>query len=111
MLPESLAAIIGTHGSSEEDHPQEETGPPETTPVRRSAPHLTVVTLGVHNLARSRAFYCDGLGFRASSSSNESIVFMDAGGIVLALYRRKLLTTPTCRQKGRGSAASPSHAT
>src|SRR5215469_927873 len=52
---------------------------------------LTVVTLGVQDLARARAFYCDGLGLRASSNSNESIVFMDAGGVVLALYRRKLL--------------------
>jgi uncharacterized glyoxalase superfamily protein PhnB len=52
---------------------------------------LTVVTLGVQDLARARAFYCDGLGYRASSRSNESIVFMDAGGVVLALYRKKLL--------------------
>jgi hypothetical protein len=42
-------------------------------------------------MARSRTFYCEGLGFRASGGSNESIVFMDAGGVVLALYRRKLL--------------------
>jgi hypothetical protein len=55
-----------------------------------AAPHLTVVTLGVHDLARSREFY-EALGFQASSSSNESIVFMDAGVVVLALYRRKLL--------------------
>jgi catechol 2,3-dioxygenase-like lactoylglutathione lyase family enzyme len=68
------------------------------SPPRRAArrshpatPRLTVVTLGVHDLRRSRAFYCDGLGFRASSASNESIVFVDAGGVVLALYRRKLL--------------------
>ena len=64
---------------------------PRPTPSsRRSGPRLTVVTLGVHDLARSRAFY-ESLGFRASSGSNESIVFMDAGGVVLALYRRKLL--------------------
>lgn len=49
-----------------------------------------MVTLGVQDLARSRTFY-EGLGFRPSSSSNESITFMDAGGVVLALYRRKLL--------------------
>jgi uncharacterized glyoxalase superfamily protein PhnB len=55
------------------------------------APRLTVVTLGVQDLARARTFYCDGLGFRASKASNESIVFLDAGGAVLALYRRKLL--------------------
>jgi uncharacterized glyoxalase superfamily protein PhnB len=49
------------------------------------------VTLGVQNLARARTFYCKGLGFLASSASNENIVLLDAGGIVLALYRRKLL--------------------
>jgi catechol 2,3-dioxygenase-like lactoylglutathione lyase family enzyme len=60
-------------------------------PGRSPTPRLTVVTLGVHDLARSRAFYGKGLGYRLSSSSNEGIVFMDAGGVVLALYRRKLL--------------------
>jgi catechol 2,3-dioxygenase-like lactoylglutathione lyase family enzyme len=64
---------------------------PTAKTARGHGPRLTVVTLGVRDLARSHAFYCDGLGFRASSSSNESIVFMDAGGVVLALYRRKLL--------------------
>ena len=57
---------------------------------RRSRPRLTVVTLGVQDLTRARTFY-EALGFEASSSSNESIVFMDAGGVVVALYRRKLL--------------------
>lgn len=60
-------------------------------PPRRSrTPRLTVVTLGVQDLARARAFY-ERLGFAVSSASNESIVFMDAGGTVLALYRRKML--------------------
>jgi hypothetical protein len=34
---------------------------------------LTVVTLGVADIARSRRFYCEGLRFRASSSSDENI--------------------------------------
>jgi uncharacterized protein len=52
---------------------------------------ITVVTLGVADLARSRKFYCEGLGWKASSSSDEHIVFIDTGGIVLGLYRRNLL--------------------
>jgi catechol 2,3-dioxygenase-like lactoylglutathione lyase family enzyme len=52
---------------------------------------LTVVTLGVSDVARSRRFYCEGLGFAASSGSDENIVFIDAGGVVLALYPRDLL--------------------
>jgi uncharacterized glyoxalase superfamily protein PhnB len=61
---------------------------PGTSP--KSRPRLTVVTLGVKDMARARTFY-EALGFHPSSSSNENIVFMDAGGAVLALYRRKLL--------------------
>jgi uncharacterized protein len=55
-----------------------------------SSPRLTVVILGIQDLARACAFY-EALGFHASSTSNESIVFTDAGGVVLALFRRKLL--------------------
>src|SRR5580704_616162 len=64
--------------------------PRRAPPGHHTEPRLTVVTLGVQDLARSRTFY-QVLGFRPASSSNESIVFMDAGGVVLALYRRKLL--------------------
>ena len=52
---------------------------------------ITVVTLGVADLNRSRKFYCEGLGWRASSTSNDHITFIDTGGIVLALYPRELL--------------------
>lgn len=47
---------------------------------------LSIVTLGVNNLVASRAFYETGLGWRVSSASNEHIVFMQLGGVVLALY-------------------------
>ena len=54
-------------------------------------PRVTVVTLGVADLARARAFYLDGLGWRAAAGSNEHITFIDAGGIVLALFGRAAL--------------------
>jgi catechol 2,3-dioxygenase-like lactoylglutathione lyase family enzyme len=54
-------------------------------------PRITVITLGVADLARARDFYVEGLGWKASSSSNEHITFIDAGGIVLGLYPRELL--------------------
>ena len=50
-----------------------------------------MITLGVSDLARSRRFYCEGLGFVASSASDEHIVFIDAGTVVLGLYPRDLL--------------------
>jgi hypothetical protein len=48
-------------------------------------PRLSLVTLGVKDIARSRAFY-ERLGFKASSAGNESVAFFDTGGVVLALF-------------------------
>jgi catechol 2,3-dioxygenase-like lactoylglutathione lyase family enzyme len=54
-------------------------------------PRLNLVTLGVADLERARRFYVEGLGFEASSQSNEHVVFMDAGRVALALWGRKEL--------------------
>jgi catechol 2,3-dioxygenase-like lactoylglutathione lyase family enzyme len=51
---------------------------------------LTVVTLGVADLARSRHFY-EALGWTPAASSTEHIVFFSAGAIILGLYDRKAL--------------------
>ena len=48
-------------------------------------PRISLVTLGVSYVARSRAFY-ERLGFKASSAGNDGVVFFDAGGLVLALF-------------------------
>jgi uncharacterized protein len=48
---------------------------------------ISIITLGVADLPRSRSFY-ESLGWRQSSASNESISFFQAGGMVLALYPR-----------------------
>ena len=50
-------------------------------------PRLTLVTLGVADVARSRRFY-ETLGFRASEASQDGVAFFDAGGVVLALFGR-----------------------
>jgi catechol 2,3-dioxygenase-like lactoylglutathione lyase family enzyme len=47
---------------------------------------LSIVTLGVADVARARAFYEGGLGWRVSPASNERIVFIPLGGMALALY-------------------------
>ncbi len=51
---------------------------------------ISIVTLGVSDLARSRAFY-ERLGWKASPASNEQVTFFQAGGMALALYGRKAL--------------------
>lgn len=49
---------------------------------------ISLVTLGVENLERSRAFY-ERLGWRRSMSSAEGVVFFQMrGGIAFALYPR-----------------------
>ena len=52
---------------------------------------LNIVTLGVSDLIKARKFYEEGLGWKASSASQDTIVFFQLGGIVLALYPRDLL--------------------
>jgi catechol 2,3-dioxygenase-like lactoylglutathione lyase family enzyme len=50
-------------------------------------PKLTLVTLGVADMARARAFY-EALGFVASPASQASVTFFEAGGVVLGLFGR-----------------------
>ena len=53
-------------------------------------PRLSLVTLGVAEIARARRFY-EALGWTASSVSNSDVVFFQLGGIALGLYGRKAL--------------------
>jgi uncharacterized protein len=48
---------------------------------------LSLVTLGVRDLAASRAFY-HRLGWKVSPPSNESVTFFQCGGMVFALWGR-----------------------
>jgi len=69
-------------------------------------PRVTLVTLGVTNMERSRAFY-ERLGFVASSASNADVTFFEANGIVLGLFGHdalaedaKVPTTPVPQFRG-----------
>lgn len=54
-------------------------------------PRISIVTLGVSDLAASRAFYRDGLGWPEASSSTDDIAFYQLGSIVFGLYPRDKL--------------------
>ena len=48
-------------------------------------PRISLVTLGVKDLARARAFYED-LGWSGAQQPDDEIVFFQAGGMVLGLW-------------------------
>lgn len=52
---------------------------------------VNIITLGVADLGRSLRFYGEGLGWRQAKSSNNNIVFFEAGHVIIALYPRNLL--------------------
>src|SRR5260370_19024949 len=51
---------------------------------------LSLVTLGVADLARARQFYT-ALGWTAATSPEDDVVFFQAGGMVLGLWDRAML--------------------
>jgi uncharacterized protein len=51
---------------------------------------VSLVTLGVADLARSRAFY-EGLGWTTRAEPDDDVVFFQAGGMIVALWDRAQL--------------------
>jgi catechol 2,3-dioxygenase-like lactoylglutathione lyase family enzyme len=52
--------------------------------------HLHIITLGVQDLEKSKAFYSETLGWKIARPQ-AGIAFFQAGGVVLALYPREKL--------------------
>jgi predicted lactoylglutathione lyase len=53
---------------------------------------VSLVTLGVRDLARSRAFY-EALGWTTNAGQDDDVVFFQAGGIIVGLWGRDELAT------------------
>jgi uncharacterized protein len=51
---------------------------------------ISLVTIGVSDLARSRAFY-EALGWRTEAGPDDDVVFFQAGGMIVALWDRAQL--------------------
>lgn len=62
---------------------------------------LSVVTLGVADLARARAFY-EALGWRSRTPVELDVVFFQAGGMVVALWDHDKLAQDTAVERGSG---------
>jgi predicted lactoylglutathione lyase len=62
---------------------------------------LSLVTLGVRDLARARAFY-EALGWRTGAEPGDDVVFFQAGGMVVALWDRAHLAQDSGVADGGG---------
>jgi uncharacterized protein len=51
---------------------------------------VSLVTLGVRDLSRARAFY-EALGWSTNAAPDDDVVFFQAGGMVVALWGREEL--------------------
>ena len=69
---------------------------------------LSVVTLGIADLIRSRRFYCDGFGW-TSVFQNEEIVFYQMNGFVLGTWLSKALEDDMMRPLARPGAFALAH--
>ena len=62
---------------------------------------LSLVTLGVSDLGRARRFY-EALGWQSGAAPDNDVVFFQAGGTVLALWRRAELAEDSGVEDGGG---------
>ena len=56
---------------------------------------MSLVTLGVRDLARARDFY-ESLGWRTAARPEDDVIFFQAGDMVLALWDRTRLADDSC---------------
>jgi catechol 2,3-dioxygenase-like lactoylglutathione lyase family enzyme len=70
-------------------------------------PRVSLITLGVADVPRARAFY-EALGWRVAGSGSEDVAFFQAGGTILALWGWGPLAedagVPSAGQGFRGTA-------
>ena len=64
---------------------------------------LSLITLGVADLGRSRAFY-EGLGWTTGADPGDDVVFFQTGGMVVALWDRAKLAEDSGVSDSGGSS-------
>ena len=62
---------------------------------------VSLVTLGVADLARTRAFY-EGMGWTTGAAPADDVAFFQAGGMVIALWSREQLAEDSMVADGGG---------
>jgi catechol 2,3-dioxygenase-like lactoylglutathione lyase family enzyme len=70
---------------------------------------ISLITLGVADLERARAFYT-ALGWSTRAEPGADVVFFQAGGMVFALWGRDQLAEDSCVQDAGGwGGVTPAH--
>jgi catechol 2,3-dioxygenase-like lactoylglutathione lyase family enzyme len=70
---------------------------------------VSVITLGVRDLRRARAFY-EALGWRTGAAPEDDVVFFQAGGLVVSLWDRARLAEDSGVEDGGGwGGVTPAH--
>ena len=64
-------------------------------------PRVSLITLGVRDLARARAFY-EGLGWTTGAAPADDVVFFQTGGMIVALWSREQLAGDSAVEDGGG---------
>jgi uncharacterized protein len=72
---------------------------------------LSLITLGVSDLARSRAFY-EALGWKTGAAPADDVVFFQAGGTIVALWdRARLAEDSAVTDSGGWGGVTPAYNT
>jgi uncharacterized protein len=72
---------------------------------------MSLVTLGVSNLARARKFYED-MGWKTGAAPDDDVVFFQAGGMVVALWdRAELAEDSVVEDSGGWGGVTPAYNT
>ena len=69
--------------------------------MRGMEQRVSLITLGVSDLERSRAFY-ETLGWTTGAEPGADIVFFQAGGTIVALWDRDRLAEDSCVDHDEG---------
>ena len=62
---------------------------------------ISLITLGVSDLARARSFY-EGLGWKTGAAPADDVVFFQTGGMIVALWGRGQLAEDSGVEDGGG---------
>jgi predicted lactoylglutathione lyase len=70
---------------------------------------ISLITLGVTDLGRARAFY-EALGWKTNAAPEDDVVFFQAGGMILALWGRAQLAEDSgVTDSGGWGGVTPAH--